>query len=384
MTAKKKNVAVVPTVQSANGDAYFVGAYVPTLRDALVASAISGQSAIVLSPPGTGKTDIAMSMANDIAPKRNVFSRLSPATPAEKITGLPDPAKALGNPPVIEYVVGGTPYDPDAQIIVLDEFGRTNDIVFDLLLDVLDRQDIDPDNAPTVWATSNFSPTTDRTEALRDRFAFWVWLDAGNVDVAQAVRAHMIRKAGSRLRVPNFGSLPTLADIQKIKMSRANDETISVVARFIEVLSTEAAEHGFFPNYRRVTQWQSIVYRAGVYYSGDPNFTVVHSKAADALRWCWPTQSKEEASKWSTVVGAIADVVGTAIDSLMADAFQKFKEIGDNVRDRVPKIQKLGAELARVQSDLEKIAAGDPRIDDAVDALTRAYSKALSGGNPLE
>ena len=127
-------------------------------------------------------------------------------TPPEALRGAYDPAALLNGR--LERVVAGTPYDPTARVSILDEVFRANEVVFDTMLDVLDRLDAKPAQAPVAWATANFVAQGERVEALLDRIALWLWISPDAMDVAAIVGAHLDGVVANGLQVQD--ALPDL------------------------------------------------------------------------------------------------------------------------------------------------------------------------------
>jgi MoxR-like ATPase len=365
--------------------AEFQGKYVAEMRDALFASALSGLHLVMMSSPGWGKTAVAREVMSMIAGDESIFIRCEGSTPPEAVKGMPDPAAALDSPPRIELNIEGTPYDPKARIVLIDEIFRPNDVVFDVFVDTLDRQDVNIDEAPVVWGTSNFVTQSDRTAAVRDRFAMWVWFDPKKMDVENIVSAQVARDYGQSLKVPTNGSVPSLADIERVKKARPNRaETSSAIATWLEILAEEAANENFDVNPRRITQWTQLVYRTSVFYHNDADFDSVHPKTVEAMRWAMPTLDFKEWRKWEKIVNSMRDVVGAAIDSLMREAYKKFKVISNSTSDKTELAFQLGEALAEAQRSLGELDSEDKRLEKAVNDLTGYYAAFLRGKDPLE
>src|SRR3990167_1052531 len=218
-----------------NGPARFVGKYVDDLVLALTAAAVSNSHCVLLSRrPGLGKTTITRHVINKMFGNSHVFIRLDASTPPEKVAGVPDIARLI-DPKNPEYVLkrDGTAYDPAAKAIILDEIGRPMDPIFDILLDVMDRQDVDARDAPTIIGTSNFMPTSARTEAMRDRIALWVWLTDEQLDTAEVVKNQM-RAGWGGLETGN--NLPDLATIQRVRDAAPGANAVEAVSNVIAAL----------------------------------------------------------------------------------------------------------------------------------------------------
>ena len=85
----------------------FVGNYPEQVRSVLTASALAGVHAIILGPPGWGKTSLALACARALGGLGGyVVIRLDPATPPARIQGAYDPAAILQGR--LERVLEGT------------------------------------------------------------------------------------------------------------------------------------------------------------------------------------------------------------------------------------------------------------------------------------
>ena len=362
--------------------AKFQGAYVQDVRDALVASIVSAEHALLIGAPGWGKTAIARRVAERVTDGEYVFLRLDGSTPPEKVAGMPDPAKLLASPPTIEYMKSGTVYDLDARAIILDEIGRPMDAIFDILLDPLNRVDIDPDDAPVVWGTTNFMPSSDRTEALRDRIAMWIWVNPGQINVGDIVAAHL-DGLGNGLQID--GKLPTWKEIEEIKKARPGNKARSAVSDLIEMISQEASQSGYVVHPRRISQWSRILFRTGMYWTGSDDFDVVPKQASKVLQYCWPTLSQEEWNSWREIAEVAGDPVGTAINEVLSMSYNRFKQVRDaGGSGRAAASIQLGEALANAQRSLNDIGVEDPRIEEAMSQLTMAFASVVRGEDPIE
>lgn len=357
----------------------FVGGYVSDLRDALIASALSGQHAVVLGAPGWGKSAIARSVASDIAGDGHwTFTRLDPSTPPEAVRGAYDPAALLNGQ--LSRVVAGTPYDPNARISILDEIFRANDVVFDTCLDVLDRMDAHPDQASVVWGTANFVAQGERVEALIDRFAIWIWLQPDVLDVGALVGAQLTSANGLAVA----GGLPDWKDVEQARAARPGSKARNAVADLLGTLAQEAAAQGRRPHPRRIAQWSRVVYRLGVYDTGQADFSSVPEPASRALRWCWPAPAADEAASWAQIAAAVVDATGSAIEAAMAQALKKFREVA-SIQDQPSRMEhmgELGVMLANAQTSLKQIGGDDPRVAEANSQLTEWFAMAARGQLP--
>lgn len=368
----------------------FVGEYVRDMLLVLTASAASGGHVVIVAPPGMGKTAVERLAAKKIYGYLSKFFRFDPSTQPEIVKGAYDP-KILTSTGDFVIKTDGTAYDPTFKNFIFDEVSRPMDAIFDICIDVLDRQDVDPNDAPVVWATANFLPQNERTDAMRDRFWYTQWWERQPLD-PKAVAAAQMAAIGSGMEIGN--GLPTLADIDAVRKAVPGPQAVEAVCDLIAVLCDEAAKYSendgyaFEPNPRRIAQWSKHLFAMTVLRTGDPNFTACHPDAIACLRWMWPVKDEKEAAAWAEVCSALVDPMQTAIDNLFQTAHQKMRDVQGT---KTEKAQKLGIVLNDGKQSLYELARGrglldstgqptDPRINDAITQLTIAMSDILSGG----
>ena len=366
----------------------FVGSYVKDIELALIASAVSGKHALLIGAPGWGKTAIARSMAIQIAPENEwTFTRFATSTPPEQVTGPIEISAVMDvDNPRVEYNVEGTPYDPRARLSIFDEVFRPSDVIFDILLDLLDRQDIELDTAPTIWGTSNFIVKSERTEALRDRFALWVWVVPDEIDIPQIIDVHMKREYNQRIEMVNGRSIPSIADIDDIRKSKPGDKAIGAVSGYLEVLSAESAKGGYPINPRRLEQWSAIVYRTSVYLlDGETNFSTVPPDIGKVMKYAYPCFDKESWIKWQEIASSVSDPVGTAIETVTNAAYDKFRSVHSRGASKFEMAEELGKVLSSAERDLRKLVKGkdDDRVEQSLSELTNCFGALCRGENPF-
>ncbi|MHC4748290.1 MAG: AAA family ATPase [Planctomycetota bacterium] len=366
----------------------FWGKYVHEVRDVLIASVMSQKNAVLLSAPGWGKTRIAKRLSEEIAAEYgSFFIRLEGSTPPQVVKGMVDPAKALQDPPEFILKQEDTPYDKRAQIVVLDEIFRPSDPVFDSLVDVLDRHDVNPDDAPVVWGTSNFVVKNQRTNAVIDRVALWLWVTPQTMEVEDFIQHIAYRKRGTDLAVPTNGvPLPTWEDVIKVRSYEPSEKTVKVITSLLSTLAAESAVAGFDVNPRRLTHWYDLVYRYTAWLEGSADFELVPAQAATVLRYAFPTLTEEDWRKWDQVARSVGDPILAALDSATNQAYDAFKDIMKTGMSPSESAAELGKILAQVQSTmkhLEKTHGKDPRIAERVTAISNTYAQILNGQDPF-
>jgi hypothetical protein len=359
----------------------FQGRYVEDVRDLIVGALLANEHALLIGPPGCGKTAIARDVVNRVTDGLFVFTRLDASTPPEKVVGMEDPAELLASPPRLVKVVKGTPYDPDARSVILDEIGRPSDVIFDILIDTLERQDVRKDDAPTIIATTNFMNSTERTAALHDRISMWMHVKSGAVDVNSTVRA-ILNGVNTGLSTP--GSLPSWADVEAARSAVPGSKAVSAVARVIDALAGEAEQANYSVNYRTYTQWSRLLFRVSHYYSGSDDFDSVHPKATDLLKYAWPAFTNSDSLKWAEVCNAVADPVQSAIDALRTSAFDEFKKAQNTTQGaRSAKAIRFGEILRDAEESMRELG-DDERIEEAISELTNVFAQLVRGEDPFK
>ena len=356
----------------------FVGSYVKDMAAVLAASALSRQHAIVLGAPGYGKTAVSRSIAWQLTDGKYSFVRIDPSTPPEVVRGAWNPAKLMEGELV--RVVDGTPYDPDMKLAIIDEIGRGNDVTFDALLDTLDRQDTL--DSPPVWATSNFMPTTERIQALIDRFGLWFWVQPGVINTADVVAAQLNGTGGPQM---DMSGMPTWAEIQDVRSAKPGPNALAAISELLENLKQEASKEGRRPHPRRISQWTHLIFRTSVWHTGTADFTKVPDEATGLLKYAWPATSPDEAASWAKIAGNVIDTVGAAIEAAMAQVLGEMKKIAAmGASQRSAEIPKLGTLMQSTQATLESVAGPDDKRVQAEIAKMNTWLAAAIQGREIE
>lgn len=375
----------------------FAGSYPNKIKDVLTAAILSGHNAVLISGPGWGKSDITRAVSLAVAGDDGmIWLPLDPATPPESIKGAYDPAKLLNGE--LARVTDGTPYSPKARIVIADEFARANDVVFDALVHATSRKDLaDQSERPVYIATTNFAPKSERTEALRDRFALWLHIEP-DLDVKGIVAGHLMNGTGTD---PDFvKGLPTWQQAVDIRRSRPTTRTLTMISDYIENLVAEAKAENMEVNPRRIVQWSEILFACGVWYAGGCDWTSIPNKALEPLAYAYPTTDAKLAQKWAQIAGAMRDQIGAALEVIKANALIQFRKIASiaNASERMGKVGELGRFLADTQTDICKIAGldatalatitdsngplaqRDPRLIETLNQITQWFGIAVNGG----
>jgi MoxR-like ATPase len=353
----------------------FTGNYVKTIRAVLRASVLSGQHALLLGGPGMGKTRMTVSAAHSIYGEQHVsFRRLSPSTSTEELRGPYDIAKLIDPvKPSMERVLHGTPYDPSVKLIVIDELSRASDVIFDVLLDVLDR--VDTTSAPPVWSTANFAMRGTRVEALLDRIALWHWLPVQpEIDVEQMVSAHLNGNASF-----DSSDMPTREQIDMCRTVKPSQQAVTVVSEAMRALVDAAVREGIVLHPRRLVQVSRVVFATSMCDAGAADFTSIGATTREAVEFCAPApKSDQDQAIWRDV----CDVLQSKFDDsrLVCDLIdryaQEFSRIRDTVADQDLCRRQMVEVMTRAQVELREMSLKSRTFLDAVGRL-RVLSKLM-------
>lgn len=370
---------------SQSADIYFVGAYVKDIVDLGIASLVSGVHVSFVGPPGCGKTAILRALAealvSQLKDKKWSFTRFDPATPVEVISGIPDPAALMGDPPRYELRVEGTPYEPGTVINLLDEWTRANDPMHDRFIDVLDRQDFANGDAPPVcWGTANFITQGERFEAVRDRFGAWMHVKASKIP-ASVIGKVAVMSGGKPKLHPSL--IPAWDDIAKARRAKPDDQTWDIVGRYLDQLEAEAATQGMAPHNRTKDQWARLLYHYAVFLTGSTTFSTLPTEAIRMMRYAYPAADAAEQQKWTTVILNVVDPVEALVDATLAQAVDKFREVAAMPDgQRMTQLNDLGNWMQEKQKKLRELG-GDPRLADAAQKMQIWFGAVASGNSEV-
>lgn len=388
----------------------FVGGYIHDMEIATAASAISGVNLMFIGAPGMGKTRFLKTAIQQIFGDAWIAFQLNPSSDPAHIGPHPDPAELTLSGKWVE-VVEGSVLDPNAKVVLLDEFPRASDPVYDYLLgplagDGADNKPLPESQRKTFMLTANFRVEGDRNKAINDRVGIILPLpDDLRLEIRDLVRS-ALSAINSKMEI-NDG-LPTAEDVERVRayVPDDNPDAVQAVEDVIAALEEEAYKGiikdgevlaRFEVNPRRAEQWATMLYRYSAFLTGDPNFKVVPDKAKRVLQWMYPCKDDKEAGYWREVCGAIADPIASAIDTLLKDVFDSYKEKAGDINDPARKMtamRELGNAMADGKRRLVDLAAGmgavdahgqptDPRVQEAMGKLVETLGKVTRGENPF-
>lgn len=356
----------------------FQGNYVADAKNVFLASAVSGQNAVFVGPPGWGKTHMAQIAARAIAAIEGViFLEFDPSTPPEVVKGSYNPAALLDGR--LERVFTDTPYDPRGKIVICDELFRTSDIVFDAFLHVTESKTRPPLSMPVFWATANHVAEYERVEALRDRFAFWFYLIVDKPDIKEIVKGHLSNGSDSPHWSSEFPKWEECLDIRRIIPGKAQ---VAMIADFINTLAREAYNCDFDINPRRLVQWSEILFRYSAFLNGKAEFSAIPKKAMAILAYAYPNVNLEKATTWKRAVTALVDKEGAALVEVVENLRVRLEQIVNAKRteSRENFNQEIGQFISMAQKSLEQFSS-DSRASDLIEKLMGWYAQMTLGIN---
>jgi MoxR-like ATPase len=360
----------------------YTGAYVTEIADVLRASALSGVNAMLVSPPGYGKTEMVVKTAEKVCDKGGVVVKyMHYATLPEELLGLEDPKKAL-NEGVFERNLVGSVYDPHAKIVILDELWMTNDTAFSILMHAMERKAVNGGLPPVFWGTGNALPSGKRLEALRDRIGLAAHIEVrvGSVNPAEVVRNQM--RNGGQLDMP--GVFPTWEQVTEIRRAEWTQRAIDAVAEVINSIVDEMIEASIPAlNPRKWTQWQKILSTVSMWESGTPDFDKVSETGMAVLRHCFDGDDSCR-QKFSEIIDSLANVFKSALESIKERTYEEFKRLRNAYSDdsqRTTLAQRLGEVLAQAEIDLAVFRGDHPdEVRKATDDIMALFQKVVAGG----
>jgi len=364
----------------------FVGEYPKEVKKLLIASLVSGINTVIISEPGWGKTEMALTTAQNVAPDGTVFIELDPSTPPETIKGTYDPAKMLDGK--LERIITGTPYDPQAKIVILDEVWRANDVVFDALIHATAPKLVSPLERPIFWGTANWVNKSERNAALRDRFGLYMFLE-GDLNAEEIVSEQL---KNGMWDISWADDVPRWDECIKIRKEKPTKRSEDAVRAIVSTLVAEASKPAdekimrprFTVNPRRVGQWSEILFRLSVYYTGRANFDDA-SQAAEMLKYAYPILDKKTARDWHEITVSIANSFGSILDAIVQQCEMRAFEISSGSQSGTETVTKIANIIREALSNAKKACGDfnltdkDPRYKNAEKRLNKVMSKSLRG-----
>jgi len=332
---------------------YFVGEYTQRIRVACVSAALSNEHALLIGPPGTGKTEMGLDIIKRVTDDQYAWMSANMGTPTSKITGRDDLAAAFKGE--WKVILDDTPYDPNMRGVLIDEVGRANDPFWSALIDALERKDIPPDEAPFFLFTTNFMPRGEKYAALVDRIPHFVHVNP-RVDVAEVARSALACLGG---RPTVAGDVPTWQEVLEVRSARPDERTINSVVELVTDISDaiknyvarEQSEFVFNENQRTIRQWAKIIYRMSVWITGEEHFGNVPDDALNVIQWLYPTADYQQHLEWQNVISEVVDTAQSSIRQVLVDFWFMLQTARQAIQDRID----AGEDPYQVKQDTRNI-----------------------------
>lgn len=310
---------------------FMVGGYMDELVDAFIASLISNSHLYVCSPPGYGKTSVALAIARAYGNHRIV--QITPQMDDSPFIGILSIRDRLQDKN--SMVLDGTPFDPTMDVFIADELPRANAPTLQALIHATDELKQD---TCLVWATANTQMEGEALTALVDRFGVMCFISPSSPAVEEVLAAYMM--SGGRPKVAQW--FPTKEQVKAIRSAKPTAQSIaamqSVILYLTSGIAAESALGVTSVNNRHIGRLGRILYYASVLFTGTNDFSECPPEAVKYLRYAYPAMSQTEYDIWSGMVDKMAAMSGKSTWGIkilrLKDAFaQKCREIVQNHPD---------------------------------------------------
>lgn len=364
---------------------HFVGDHIKEIAHVMTVALIARSHTLLIGSPGTGKTAPMESYADQVVgPHKTAVLYCDESNEPAEVKGSYDKAKFMATGQ-LERIVANKPWDPNMELVILDELGRTNGIVHNILISSV----LNPTywkrthgtKGPVAFATSNFMPSEDRMAALSDRIDLWVWPKVGQIDVEAATEATLlgiISGTGPQTPIPSGVNWAMIEELRDVKPTQ---KSIDLIKAFNAHVANAAREDGFNGiQYRRVNQWTRALFYATLLETGTANFDKIPAKAARILRYCHTSMTEEEADRWGQVIDNVSDQAPVIIQNRLLKTRQILEALRTADPDqRTDLLTAASEEIQQLQVDLTRDVGDDPRIRPTVAKAREWLSQAIRG-----
>lgn len=369
----------------------FQGSYVKDLQRVLTASAVSGANAAIIGPPGGGKSDILGLSADLCSEGASTFVELAPSSPPAMVEGMFNPATLMAamrgqQIEVLDRLTRGTAADSQYRFVVLDELFRASEPVFDACLHLLDpKRHKAADQGRVFWATSNFSLTDERTEALRNRFPLWAHITPTIQDEVAFYKAISASFAsGLQLQLPE--PMPTWSEIEEVRSMLVGPKAEKAVIDFLLSVEEEIAQppDPARPDNRNRRQWFIVLFRYTAYLKGSNNFNDLPAEAKQIIRYLWVQPTKPDWEAWGRKTRGVSDFVGAILAAVQQHTIGQLNELIQKTKakgkgDEQNMVMQATAIIQAGQREIAQKCGDDDRAKKAKAGLQKLMIKVASG-----
>lgn len=326
------------------------------IKDALRAL-VTGQSMLLLGPPGTGKSLLTNELCNRIE-QADFFSWLLNRTsdPSE-ILG-PYSIKEMENDKFIRKTDGKL---PQAEIVFLDEIFKSNEPTLNILLPLINEKVFFNDGKPvdvpliSLFAASNETPEDESLDALYDRLLFRHWVDyvADPANKQKMYEGYINKRQGNGFKQKASITLEELQAMQE-KCDHV-DVSKGMLKNFIKLMNV-LSRKGIIVSDRRQNECLKIM-QGNAVIEGRDKVVLDDLSALVYVLWEKPEDINEIDAEITKIVNPY--------DNKINDLMRKFKEIQDNLDSVTDTNEKCRLSI-EAKGNLESIATRmDKVIKDA-------------------
>lgn len=275
--------------------------------DCLLLAALTGHHALVLGPPGTGKSALVRAFVACVDGARGFDTTFTAFMPEDEVCG-PVKLSALRLDRIERATAGML---PDAEVAFLDEIFKASAACLQAMLPVLNERLYRGQPCPLRFAVgaSNELPAEDSLGALFDRFVMRT-----TVDYLSAERAWLTLMATDAPFAP-----PVKLTLAELDAARAALVSVAIPDAALTALATlraQLATHGVVVSDRRWVQCRAVL-RAAAYLAGDAVVTTDHFAALEHALWTRPEDRDRIAAVLRTVARSRYREAVEVIDAAM-------------------------------------------------------------------
>ena len=329
--------------------------------DCMLYALVSGQSLLMLGPPGTGKSKIAYELCSRIE-KGNYFQwMLNKTSDPSELLG-PLSIKEMENDKFMRITTGKL---PEAHIGFIDEIYKANAPVLNILLPIMNEKifynDGKPNSIPlmTLIGASNEAPEEDSLLAFHDRFLFRINVhylkDAAN---KKRMYENYINERQGLLNLINKTKI-TIEEIKELtEASKSAIVSRDIINKFIKFINDLSKDHSIVVSDRRQNECFKIM-QASAVIDGRDKVGIDDFKALTYVLWEKEEQIPHIESAITKLINPFDDkykAIKTSFESVVKDINSSVDENEKSHKSLEAKgsIEKLTSRLNRLINEASK------------------------------